>query len=542
MKLSLCMIARDEECMLPGCLDSVKGQVDEVILVDTGSKDRTREVALRHGARVYDRPWDDDFSAPRNLALAHATGDWVLHLDADERMGRGSGAALRRAMRNEEVDCFLLHLHDASRSDASLEEVLSGKAQLREESLLPRLMRRTPDLAYRGLVHESVEEWVGRHGGRVALLDVHVVHFGVTQAARQERGKLDRNLRLLERRCREEPDSILPFGYLAMEYHQAERYEEARRTAEAGWALLDHQPRHLSAHLLGVARALAFGRAGELDAMRQTAEQLIAREGLQSDFGFLRGLALERMALRERGPGRRALLEEARRAYLAVLAVRAKPDLRAVIHGSPTWSSRMRLATVLLQLDRPQEALAEFRAARQAVPGNEEALLGEAEALLDLGEGAAARALLEPPRGERPDPFLLCAWAAKLRGRAEEARCLLRGARERVRAGYLAPHRAPRLLALVRSLANAPEESAELLEALMGRKAPPDRLHGAELDDRFLRRVAKEFLPAGRAHLLVPLLEPGTERVYPGLPTRMRAILAELGAEVVEGPQAPEKG
>ncbi|MFQ5343155.1 MAG: tetratricopeptide repeat protein, partial [Anaerolineae bacterium] len=81
--ISLCLIARDEEAHLPRLLDSVGEAVDEIVLVDTGSTDRTMEIARSYGARVIEFPWRDDFSAAKNEALRHATGDWILHLDAD---------------------------------------------------------------------------------------------------------------------------------------------------------------------------------------------------------------------------------------------------------------------------------------------------------------------------------------------------------------------------------------------------------------------------------------------------------------------------
>ena len=83
-KVSLTMIVRDEEQTLPLCLESVRGLFDEIIVVDTGSKDRTKEIALGFGARVIDFAWIDDFAAARNVSLANATGDYVLWLDADD--------------------------------------------------------------------------------------------------------------------------------------------------------------------------------------------------------------------------------------------------------------------------------------------------------------------------------------------------------------------------------------------------------------------------------------------------------------------------
>jgi len=533
------MIARNEERMLPDCLESVRGVVDEIVLVDTGSTDGTKAVALRHGARVYDRPWDDDFSAPRNLSIAEARGDWILQLDADERLARGSGAVIRRALRSAEKDLFVLKLHDASRLDATEEEVLGAVARIGDPTLVPRLMRRTPDLEYRGVVHESVEDWLVRHGYRLGVLEAHIVHLGAVLAHRAALGKRGRNVGLLEKRCRQEPDSIVPFGYLAMEYWHCDRFEDARRAVEEGWKLLDAQPKHRSAHLLAVARALSCGRVGDLPEMLHTVERVVAREGLQSDTGFLRGWALERMGQAEAGARRSETLERAAAAYREVVEARARSDERVLIEGSPSWLTRLRLGTTLLLLGRPDEALPELEAVPGSAPVAEEAGLARAEARLEMGEVALARTLLEPLLAERPDAWVLAAAAEARAGSGGEARRLLTGARERARKGFVAPHRAHRLQALVRALASSAEESAELLAALMARRAPPDRLHAAELDVGYLRRVAKDFLPAGRADLLVPLLEPSAEVACPGLPARMRSILAELGAEVVEHPDRP---
>ena len=78
------MIVKNEEENLPNCLASVEGIFDEIVIVDTGSTDRTKEIACEFGARVFDFPWIDDFAAARNAVLAHATGDYVFWLDADD--------------------------------------------------------------------------------------------------------------------------------------------------------------------------------------------------------------------------------------------------------------------------------------------------------------------------------------------------------------------------------------------------------------------------------------------------------------------------
>ena len=78
------MIVRDEETNLPTCLESVRGLFDEIVVLDTGSKDRTVEIARSFGARVFDFVWVDDFGAARNAALARAKGDYAFWLDADD--------------------------------------------------------------------------------------------------------------------------------------------------------------------------------------------------------------------------------------------------------------------------------------------------------------------------------------------------------------------------------------------------------------------------------------------------------------------------
>lgn len=85
-QISLVMIVRNESLRLAHCLESVKNQVDEIIIVDTGSSDDTLLIAKQYTEKVYSYPWNDDFSSARNYALAQVTCDWVLSLDADEQL------------------------------------------------------------------------------------------------------------------------------------------------------------------------------------------------------------------------------------------------------------------------------------------------------------------------------------------------------------------------------------------------------------------------------------------------------------------------
>ena len=104
VKLSAALIVRDEENHLGACLQSIAKLVDEIVIADTGSRDRTREIAFAHGARVLDYQWHDDFAAARNYAIDQASGDWILYIDADERARSYDRQILRsRAWRSAAV-------------------------------------------------------------------------------------------------------------------------------------------------------------------------------------------------------------------------------------------------------------------------------------------------------------------------------------------------------------------------------------------------------------------------------------------------------
>src|SRR6266508_4617767 len=135
-KISLCMIAKDEARFIEDCLRAVEGAVDEIVLVDTGSTDGTVDLARPFGVSIYEFPWCDDFAAARNESIRHATGDWILWLDADELLASGGGAVLRGLVQRDDFDFAYMPMYNAARLDASPDEVLSGAARLGEPFML----------------------------------------------------------------------------------------------------------------------------------------------------------------------------------------------------------------------------------------------------------------------------------------------------------------------------------------------------------------------------------------------------------------------
>jgi tetratricopeptide (TPR) repeat protein len=205
-RVSVCLIVKNEESFLPQCLRSVRSLAFQIVVVDTGSTDRTVEIAREAGAEVHSVPWCDDFSAARNAALEHATGDWVLILDADEELMPGQAEVLAREIQVSAVLGYRLPIINRDREQEGC-------------SYVPRLFRNAPGLFFVGRIHEQVfssiqvrcQQWGLQHQlGKAVLL-----HHGYAADVVAGRNKVERNLRLLERAIEElpgEPNLIMSLG------------------------------------------------------------------------------------------------------------------------------------------------------------------------------------------------------------------------------------------------------------------------------------------------------------------------------------------
>jgi glycosyltransferase involved in cell wall biosynthesis len=470
-RLTLCMIVKNEERFLDGCLASVRGLVNAIVVVDTGSTDGTLEIARRHGATVVQHAWDDDFAAARNAALEHVKSGFVLVLDADERLGPGAKRALRKALARDDFDCGLLPLHDASRLDASLEDVVEGRARRADPVLLPRLLRRTGDLAWEGVVHEQVTSWALRHR-RIARVDAAIVHFGAVPELRAARGKNDRNLRLLERRAAAEPGNATVHAYLARELERRGDAVRALEAARKGWtSLLARGERRPEVDVVLPATLLAFLalRAGELD----EALAVLAPARLWTDphpnLDLLEGLAHERRALRAADvEGFAADLLAARTAYEALAQHRGKTFLTEVLPGALGAEGATRLGTVHLLLAEPARAQAAFEEALRFDRSLVEAKLGLVEALLDAGRSEdALRGLPELLAPDCADAWVLGAAAAASLGSHADARMFLERAHGALEVKpWIADFRRGRLDELARELEVDREPAPALPAAL----------------------------------------------------------------------------
>jgi tetratricopeptide (TPR) repeat protein len=198
VKISLCMIVKDEETMLPRCLKSAQDFVDEIIVVDTGSTDRTVEIAQQFGAAVYHHPWKDDFADARNASLQYAQSDWILVLDADETLMPECIPALQPALTSP--NCLAVTL---------LREEIG--AQQNPYSLVCRLFRRHPQIQFQRPFHETIDDDITALMQQEPRWAVHslstpaIAHDGYRPEAIAQRQKSDRAERIMSRYLKTHP-------------------------------------------------------------------------------------------------------------------------------------------------------------------------------------------------------------------------------------------------------------------------------------------------------------------------------------------------
>ncbi len=229
MNISLCTIAKNEETSLPKCLSSVKDVVDEMVVLDTGSNDRTVEIAQEFGAKVYHYQWCNDFSAARNQALKYVTGNWVLVLDADETL----------------TPEIVPHLQQAIKCDRYLvinllrQEV--GAAQS-PYSLVSRLFRRHPDIRfsrpYHALIDDSVSQILTQElDWQIGYLPaVAILHSGYQQSAIASKDKFAQAAKTMEGFLADHPTDAYVCSKLGALYVQSGKIEPGIELLERGFS------------------------------------------------------------------------------------------------------------------------------------------------------------------------------------------------------------------------------------------------------------------------------------------------------------------
>ncbi len=232
MKLSLCAIALNEEVALPQCLSSVAGVVDEIVLLDTGSSDRTPEIARSFGARVYNYKWCNDFSAARNEALKYVQGDWVLVLDADEVLRPEIVPSLKQVIKNETYLLINLLRFEVGAASSPY-------------SLVSRLFRRHPNIyfarPYHALVDDSVALILDKepHWKIGNLPGIAINHAGYQKNAIASLNKFDKARLAMEGFLAAHPDDPYVCSKLGALYVEQNLFSQGIELLERGLQSID---------------------------------------------------------------------------------------------------------------------------------------------------------------------------------------------------------------------------------------------------------------------------------------------------------------
>lgn len=450
-RISLSMIVKNEEQALPKCLEAARRWVDEIVVLDTGSTDRTREIAREFGAVVHEWVWRNDFAAARNQSLGHCTGDWVLALDADEVMTPESGPALRRAC-DDGPD-------DVVGYDIKIVCPREGDGGLVRLNWFPRLFRNLPGVQWEGVIHEQVTtSLLGR--GRVIRSGVTVMHSGYTLTPEVMAAKAERNLALLQRQLQEEPDYAPGWFQLAETYALVGKLDEAIDAYRRCLRLIQLSRLTLSSNVV----ALALQNLGAVLVVRAKEDDVeeglrLVRAAMEVDGNLITPhVHLGNHAMAERD------WDAAERHFAKALEMVEQQGEGDQFEISP-WLIHILRGCARAQRQRLPEAIASFEAGLALNPKFKEGFWLLALAASDAGEYGKSLAALDRLAGFGRDDFGFQARRATVLaalGRHQEAVDAARAALAHE------PNTGPVLLVLAENLARAGHaaEAAETYERL----------------------------------------------------------------------------
>ncbi len=226
-QISQCIIVKNEEANIERALSWGKGLVSEQVVVDTGSTDRTMEIARQMGAKVYKYQWADDFSAAKNFAISKAQYEWIAFLDADEYLDSGDKGKVR-----DYVNLL---------QDTEAESLLTAWVNLDNEGNVMNVGTQNrffkKHLRYEGRVHEHL---ISTRNQLLQVADVtdEVTIYHTGYGAKEEFGKSGRNLKLILLELEDHPDSYEMWGYLGQEHMAGADWEKAETALKKAVSLM----------------------------------------------------------------------------------------------------------------------------------------------------------------------------------------------------------------------------------------------------------------------------------------------------------------
>ena len=239
--LSLCMIVKNEADMLDDCLASVAEIADQIVVVDTGSEDNTVEIAKQYKAEVYHHKWENNFARARNQSLKYATGDWILWMDADERLRPQSKSELVELLQPPEKPvAYKVQIQNLQKDQKNY--ILSDGH---------RLFTNNKGIHFTGRIHEQISPSLKKLGGTIRDSNINFLHLGYSYTGAKEKQKNSRNRHLLKKMVREEPKNAYAHYTLGDFYALNNQHQKAISHYQTAYKL-DQLPSDMTASLLNV--------------------------------------------------------------------------------------------------------------------------------------------------------------------------------------------------------------------------------------------------------------------------------------------------
>lgn len=415
VRLSACLIVRDNARTIRACLESIRPWVDEIIVVDTGSKDETAAIARELGARVFHFPWPDSFSLARNESLRYAQGDWIFWMDSDDTIPADCGRRLRELALGEHdpnVLGYVMQVHCPG-AEGGGEHDVTVVDHL-------KLFRNRPDLRFEFRIHEQLIPAIRRAGGEVRRTDIYVVHSGADHTPEGRERKFHRDMRLLQMDLAERPEHPFVLFNLGMTHADASEYERAIEYLGRAIAAADPSESQVrKAYALLVSSYQALARHEDAWTICQRGLGIFPKD---PELRFREGM-LHQVAGR---------LADAERSYRAALANEEGEHFSSIDRGIVGFKARQNLATVYADQGLLPKAEAEWRAIVAETPRYRPGWQGFADCLLAQGRPADALALVAGLPADpllQPVVWLTRANAARARGDVGEVRQQLTEAR-----------------------------------------------------------------------------------------------------------------
>ncbi len=217
--VSACMIVKNEEELLEDCLKSIRSWVDEIIIVDTGSTDKTIEIAESYGAKIYHQQWEGNFSKHRNYSLEQATSDWIFIIDADERLCEEDIPKLQGLINSDEHSIVSINVYSIYGDNEEMTTFLPSI----------RLFKRDMELRYQGIVHNRLEF---PEDASIVRADVKLMHLGYDLSPKRMKAKFERSKALLEKQLEEDPRNAFALYNLAQLYRGRSKDNPAKFSDE----------------------------------------------------------------------------------------------------------------------------------------------------------------------------------------------------------------------------------------------------------------------------------------------------------------------